>query len=108
MPFLDFIVQATESVGERFSKFTEGWDPSSLLGDALEGLTSTALVDPLMEAIVTFFYKHVADNFILLIDFLLSQFSPSSNFAYEMFGITDGYNSPLFNVFYYGVSQEMG
>ena len=101
MPFLDFIVQATESVGERFSKFTEGWDPSSLLGDALEGLTSTALVDPLMEAIVTFFYKHVADNFILLIDFLLSQFSPSSNFAYEMFGITDGYNSPLFNVFYY-------
>lgn len=26
MPFLDFIVQATESVGERFSKFTEGWE----------------------------------------------------------------------------------
>lgn len=101
MPLTDFFAGAAQSVGERFSKFTEGWDPSSLLGDALEGLTSTALIDPLMEAIVTFFYKHVADNFILLIDYLLSQFEPSSSFAYEMFGITDGYRSPLFNVFYY-------
>lgn len=88
------------NVTEQFSEFTQNFNPGDIFG-GLEGLTTVDLVEPLFESTTTYIYQMLVGGFVKIIDLIMQSFQPTSNFAYELFGVSGGYNSTSFNVFNY-------
>lgn len=95
------------NVSDMFSNYAGSFNPMDMFGDAVEGLTTVDLVEPLMESTTTYIYQMVIENFVTLINWLLKSFDPSSNYIYELFGLSGGYNSSSFDVFFFIASFSL-
>lgn len=94
------LLDKVPDVTKQFSEFTQNFNPGDIFG-GLEGLTTVDLVEPLFESTTTYIYQMLVGGFVKIIDLIMQSFQPTSNFAYELFGVSGGYNSASFNVFNY-------